>query len=93
MGLEKAFIMAYAVIKDDQLALAGRALIDLKQGNRLKILNAQPSADEVQFIIQKITAYRHTFDHISAGMTCELIVSGTGVDLDLEKNTIFYREG
>lgn len=91
MGLEKAFILAYTSTRDDQLALAGRALIDLKQGDILRILNGQPSAEEVQFSIEKITTYRNTFDQISAGMTCELTVSGAGADL--AKDTIFYREG
>lgn len=91
MSLEKAFILAYTSTRDDQLALAGRALIDLKQGDILRVLNGQPSADDPQFIIQNITAYRNTFDQISAGMTCELTVSGAGADL--AKDTIFYREG
>ena len=85
MGLEKAFILAYTSTRGDQLALAGRALIDLKQGDILRVL------DDPQFIIKNITAYRNTFDQISAGMTCELAVSGAGADL--AKDTIFYREG
>ena len=41
MGLEKAFILAYTSTRGDQLALAGRALIDLKQGDILRVLNGQ----------------------------------------------------
>ena len=81
MDSKKAFILAFASASEDKLALAGRVLIDLKQGDMLKRSSAPISAENPQFIIEKMTACRKPLDQISAGMTCELITSGAGRSL------------
>lgn len=82
MGLEKAFILAYASASDDKLALAGRLLADLAVGETLYLESGEP------FLIEQIRAYRQSFENLCAGMTGELIVSGA--EIPLAKGAIFY---
>lgn len=91
MNLKKAFRMSKYYICGEELILHGRVLKDLKLGDTLLLLDHLKTAKGHSFIIEKINAYRHEFDKINEGMTCELIVSGE--KLDLEEECIFYVEG
>ena len=90
MNLKKAFIMYRYFFCEEGLILHGRVMEDIKLGDTLFILDYLKTAKDYSFIIEKINAYRHAFDEINEGMTCELIVSGE--QLDLEEDCIFYVE-
>lgn len=91
MDLKKAFLMSDYNICEGKIRLYGRVLKDLKIGDALFLFDCFDPAKDQRFIIEKINAYRHEFDEINEGMTCELITLGKKIDL--KEDCIFYMEG
>lgn len=72
-----AFSISYYGIIDNNVSFKGRALLDIKLGDKLFYTANNGSAELVKaYIVTKIVAYRHEFEIINAGMTCEIIASG-----------------
>ncbi|MBS5113974.1 MAG: hypothetical protein KHZ15_15045 [Coprobacillus cateniformis] len=88
MNYRKAFLMSYYSACHEGLSLNGRVLNALKVGDVLFPVNHSHIMESHGLTIQKISAYRHEFQEIDEGMTCELIVHGK--DLHFEKDCIFY---
>lgn len=77
-------------ICEGKLRLRGRVLKDLKLGDALFLLDYANPVKAQEFIIEKISAYRHELDEICEGMTCELITLENKIDL--KEDCIFYVE-
>ena len=90
MDLKKAFLMSNYNICERKLRLRGRVLKDLKLGDALFLLDYANPVKAQEFIIEKISAYRHELDEICEGMTCELITLENKIDL--KEDCIFYVE-
>lgn len=90
MDLKKAFLMSNYNICEGKIRLHGRVLKDLKSGDILFLSDYVNPIKDQRFIIEKIIAYRHEFDEINEGMTCELITLGEKADL--KEDCIFYVE-
>lgn len=90
MDLKKAFLMSNYNICEGKLRLRGRVLKDLKLGDALFLLDYANPVKAQEFIIEKISAYRHELDEICEGMTCELITLENKIDL--KEDCIFYVE-
>lgn len=72
MNLKNAFqISYYDVIDNGTISLKGRVILDISVGDKLL-----DSSKTIEYVVKKIVAYKHDFDIINAGMTCELIVTG-----------------
>lgn len=88
MDLKKAFLMSNYNICEGKLRLRGRVLKDLKLGDALFLLDYANPVKAQEFIIEKISAYRHELDEICEGMTCELITLEKKIDL--KEDCIFW---
>jgi hypothetical protein len=88
MDLKKAFLMSYYDEKDGKISFKGRVLKNLKTGDNLYLLNSDTMLVEHKYIIEKIYAYRHEFEFIDEGMTCEIIVLGEKIAF--KEDSIFY---
>lgn len=90
MNLKKAFLISKCNVYEGKLRLHGRVLTDLKSGDTLFSSDHRNAVKRQGFVIEKISAYRHEFDEISESMTCELIISGEG--LEQKEDSILYIE-
>lgn len=90
MNLKKAFLISKCNVYEGKLRLHGRVLMDLKSGDTLFSSDHRNAVKRQEFVIEKISAYRHEFDEISESMTCELIISGEG--LEEKEDSILYIE-
>lgn len=74
MNLKNAFqISYYDVIDNGTISLKGRVILDISVGDKLLYID---SSKTIEYVVKKIVAYKHDFDIINAGMTCELVVTG-----------------
>jgi hypothetical protein len=74
MNLKSAFLISYYdVIDDETISIKGRVLLDISLKDKLLYIVGN---EKSYYIVKKIIAYKHEFDIINAGMTCELVVIG-----------------
>jgi hypothetical protein len=82
MEKRKAFsISYYDILRDNTISLKGRVLSNISITD--KLLYKQHDII-IEYSVVRIIAYKHDFDVIAEGMTCELIIKGENVEFEAD---------